>query len=181
MSELKELLERNHQFSTGFNKAELPILPKLRTVILTCADARVDPAILFNLDLGESVVMRNTGGRVTQSIIEEIAALSFMVAKMDGDKPGRFELVIMHHTHCGVQRYADPDFQNILNDNLGIDVSSLAIVDHKQSLLEDIEKLKKSSIIPRHITVSGCIYDVKTGAVEEVFKPTSLEKLEVVI
>lgn len=175
MSNLKTLIDRNTQFVNDFNASELKALPKLRTIVLTCADARVDPAHIFNLQLGESLVMRNTGGRVTQDVIEEIGSIAFMVAKMDGPDPGPFELVIMQHTQCGAERFADPGFQKALMDQVGIDVSSLAIVDHEKSLADDIERLRNAPEIPGHIIVSGCIYDVKDGSVREVIKACTLD------
>jgi carbonic anhydrase len=177
MPNFKSLLERNNQFNQNFNSAGLPVIPKLRTVVLTCADARVDPAHIFKLDLGESVVMRNSGGRVTKEIIEEIATMAFLVAKMDGEKRGPFELIIMQHTHCGVERYADPNFQKALKDHIGIDVSSLSISNHEKSLREDIEQLRIAPEIPGYIIVSGCIYDVENGTVNQVIKPTPLESM----
>lgn len=174
MSNLATLFNRNNQFVADFNASELTPVPKFRTVILTCADSRVDPAHIFKLDLGESLVMRNTGGRVTQDVIEEIAAIAFMVAKMDGPVLGPFELIIMQHTQCGAERFADPDFQKALMEHVGIDVSSLAIVDHEKSLAEDIERLRNAPEIPEHIIVSGCIYDVKDGSVREVIKASTL-------
>ena len=84
MSSTTTLLERNRQFAGDFSAADLPILPKLRTVVLTCGDSRVDPAHILGLKLGDAAVIRNNGGRVTLEVVHEIAALAFMVAKMDG-------------------------------------------------------------------------------------------------
>ena len=100
MKNTQSLINRNQEFSKGFDAANLPIIPKYRSVIICCADARVDPAHILNIKLGESVVIRNTGGRVTQSVIEELTALSFMVAQMDGETPGPFEVIIIQHTQC---------------------------------------------------------------------------------
>lgn len=175
MSNLTTLFSRNREFSDDFKAADLPMIPKLRTVVLTCADARVDPAHIFKLDLGESVVMRNTGGRVTQEVIREIAAMAFVVAKMDGAERGPFELIIMQHTQCAAERFADPKTQLALREHVGVDVSSLAINDHEESLREDIEFLRKAPEIPNYIIVSGCIYDVHNGTVREVVKPAPLE------
>lgn len=174
MSNLTTLFNRNLQFSNDFDAADLPILPKLRTVVLTCADARVDPAHIFKLDLGESVVMRNTGGRVTQEVVREIASMAFIVAKMDGAERGPFELIIMQHTHCAAERFADPNTQLALMKHVGVDVSSLAIADHETSLREDIELLRNAPEIPGYIIVSGSIYDVQNGRVREVIKPAAL-------
>ncbi len=76
MSNTTTLLERNRLFASDFAAADLPILPKLRTVVLTCGDARVDPAHILGLELGDAVVIRNNGGRVTPEVVQEIAALA---------------------------------------------------------------------------------------------------------
>jgi len=168
------LLNRNQQFASNFAAADMPVIPKMRTVIITCGDARVDPAHVLGLELGDAVVIRNNGGRVTQAVVEELAAMSFMVAKMDGDEPGPFEVVIMQHTQCGAERFADPDFQRVLKQQIGVDVSSSAITDHEQSLLEDVERLRNAPEVPGYIVVSGFIYDVQHGSVRQVIAPAAL-------
>lgn len=174
MSSTKTLTQRNHVFANQFAAADLPVLPKLRTVLLACGDARVDPAHVFGLELGDSVVIRNNGGRVTQDVLNEITTLAFMVAKMEGDKPGPFEVVLMQHTKCGAERFADPQFQSMIQQRLGVDVSHSAITDHEQSLRDDVERLRRAQEIPRYVVVSGYLYDVQTGRVREVIAPAAL-------
>lgn len=174
MSNTTTLLERNRQFASDFAAANLPILPKLRTVVLTCTDARVDPAHILGLELGDAGVLRNNGGRVTPEVVHEIAALAFIVAKMDGAEPRPWDLVIMQHTQCGAERFADPDLQRALKEHVGVDVSSVAITDHELSLREDIERLRSAAEVPGHIVVSGFIYDVQHGSVREVIAPAAL-------
>ena len=174
MTSTETLLHRNRQFASGFGAAELPILPKLRSVVLTCGDSRVDPAHILGLELGDSVVIRNNGGRVTQEVIHEIATLAFMVRMMDGDEPGPFELILMQHTQCGAERFADPGFQGALREQLGIDVAPLAICDHEQSLRDDIDRLREAPEVPDYVIVSGLIYDVHKGHVREVVAPAAL-------
>jgi len=174
MTNTTTLINRNQQFASEFNSADLPIIPKLRTVLVTCGDARVDPAYLFGLSLGDSAVIRNNGGRITSEVIEELAAMAFMVAKMDGEKPGPFEVIIIQHTQCGAERFADSEFQKVLKQHVGVDVSLMAISDHEQSIREDIEKLRNAPEIPGYIIVSGFIYDVHNGSVREVFAPNAL-------
>lgn len=169
------LLNRNRQFASEFAASDLPILPKLRTVVLTCGDSRVDPAHILGLELGDAVVIRNNGGRVTPAVIEEIAVLAFIVAQLDGAEPRSFELVIIQHTQCGVERFADPNVQGALKQQVGIDVSSAAISDHEQSLREDFDRLRNAPEAPGHIVVSGYIYDVENGRMREIIAPTSLE------
>jgi len=146
----------------------------MRTVIITSGDSRVDPAHVLGLELGDAVVIRNNGGRVTQAVVEELAAMSFMVAKMDGAEPGPFEVVIIQHTQCGAERFADPDFQKGLKEHVGVDVSSTAISDHEQSLREDVERLRSAPEVPGYIVVSAIIYDVQHGLVREVIAPAAL-------
>lgn len=174
MSSTPTLKARNTQFAKNFSANDLPIVPKLRTVILTCVDARVDPAHVLALELGEAVVIRNNGGRVTVEIINEIATLAFMVGVMDGETPGPFELVIMQHTQCGAERFADKGFQKAIRTKLGIDVSHSAISDHGQSIRDDIERLRNAPEIPNYVVASGFLYDVKSGCVEEIVPPASL-------
>ena len=99
MSSTATLLNRNRKFSTNFSNSDLPILPLLRTVVLTCADARVDPAHVLGLDLGDAVIIRNNGGRVTRSVIEEIATLAFMVKQV---VEARFEEPVRGHEQIAV-------------------------------------------------------------------------------
>lgn len=168
------LMDRNRLFAEGFSDADLPILPKLRTVVLTCVDARVDPAHVLGIDLGDAVVMRNNGGRVTNEALQEIATLTFMVAMLDDDSPGPFEVMIMQHTQCGAERFADPQFQQVIKGKLGIDVAGSAITDHEESLRNDIERLRNAPEVPPHVVVSGFIYDVATGQAREIVPAAAL-------
>ena len=180
MTNTETLLNRNRQFANRFSAADLQILPKLRTVVLTCGDSRVDPAYILGLELGDAAVIRNNGGRVTPAVIEEVAALSFIVAQIDGATPGPFELIVMHHTHCGAERFADPSVQHSLKEYVGIDVSAVAITDHDQSLFEDIDRLRSDRRIPGYIVVSGVLYDVHSGSIREVIAPAPLESVKLI-
>ncbi len=174
MSSTTTLVKRNRRFASDFTAADLPVLPKLRTVVLACGDSRVDPAHVLALELGDAVVIRNNGGRVTQAVADEIAALAFIVARMDGDKLGPFELILMQHTQCGAERFADPGVQGAIKEKLGVDVSEVAITDHDLSLREDVERLRNAPGVPGYIVVSGLLYDVQNGRVREVIAPTPL-------
>lgn len=176
MSSTTLLLDRNRQFASTFAAADLPALPRLRAVVLTCGDQRVDPAHILGLELGEVAVFRNNGGRVTQAVLEDIATIAFMVAKTDGPEPRPWELVLMQHTQCGAERLADPDFRRALKEHIGVDGSSSAISDHEQSLHEDVERLRSAPSVPGYIVVSGLIYDVKTGRARQVIPPAPLRR-----
>ena len=109
MSVQADLLARNRAFTETFDKADLPIMPALNTVLLTCVDARVEPAHVLGLGLGEALVIRNTGGRVTRAVIEEIATLAELVRIMTEGRDPVFNVILMQHTQCGAQRLADPE------------------------------------------------------------------------
>jgi len=170
------LIERNRTFADCFDKADLPILPKLGTLIIACIDARADPTHVLGLELGDAVVIRNNGGRVTRAVIEEIAVLAAMVGKMTQSPPA-FDIVLMQHTQCGAQNFANPEFQATLKEKLGIDVSASAITDQETDLKRDIGRLRNAREIPGTLSVSAVLYDVKTGQVSEIAPPERLDDL----
>lgn len=174
MSVQTDLLTRNAAFAENFDQAELPILPALRTVLLTCADARVDPAHVLGLDLGEALVIRNNGGRVTRAVIEEIAIIAVLVRSLTDGRDADFNVILMQHTQCGAQRLANPEMQALIHSELGIDVSSYAITDQATDLLMDIDRLCQATEVPDTITVSAMLYDVATGAAQEMAAPKTL-------
>ena len=174
MSIQADLIARNQQFAVDFKDGDMPVLPKLRTVLLSCADARVDPAHVLGLDLGEAVVIRNNGGRVTRAVIEEIATLAVMVTAITEGRETGFELILMQHTRCGAQRLADPDLQMMLKNKLGIDVSEHAITDHAEDLLGDIGRLASAQELPDTIAVSAMLYDVADGTAREIASSKTL-------
>ncbi len=176
MSVQSDLISRNRQFADTFDSPDMPILPALRTVLLTCADARVDPAHVLGLDLGDAVVIRNNGGRVTRAVIDEIATLAVLVQRVTEGRETGFNVVLMQHTNCGAQRLSDPDLQALLKERLGIDVSEYAITDPAKDLMADIVRLCDAAQIPDTISVSAMLYDVATGTAREIAPPRTLNE-----
>ena len=171
------LTERNRQFAATFAGADLPVLPKLNTLIVACGDARVDPAHVLGLEPGDAVVIRNNGGRVTGAVTGEIAALAMMVAGMKQGADPSFDIILMQHTQCGAERLADPELQAKMRERLGIDVSDYAITDHREDLKRDLLRLKDTKAIPGYLTVSALLYDTATGVVTEIVSPVTLDVL----
>lgn len=163
MSDLFTLYQRNESFAETFDEGHLPIKPKLATVILTCADARVDPAHFAGLELGDALILRTVGGRVTSRVALEISML-WMLMGLQNPKPS-MELAIIHHTECGMARFADPEVAARVTEKFGSDyvVETYAITDLQESLATDVQRLRDSALVPRELRVSGHIYDVKTG------------------
>ncbi|WP_297767515.1 carbonic anhydrase [uncultured Roseovarius sp.] len=177
MSIQDDLIVRNGRFAETFDKPNMPALPGLRTVLLACADARVDPAHVLGLELGEVIVIRNTGGRVTRSVIEEVATLSVLSNILTEGREQGFNIILMQHTQCGAQRLANPELQATLKDNLGIDVTDYAITDQARDLMVDVGRLAAAREVPDAVTVSAMLYDVATGSAEEIAPMQSLGNL----
>src|SRR5215475_8889121 len=113
MTKMSPLLELNKQFASTYTPGPLGP-PAAQVVIVTCLDHRVDPAITLGLQLGDAVVIRNTGGRVTPAVISDIAFLSFLAGQFFSGQvaaEGLFEVAVVHHTQCGTGFLADPGFR----------------------------------------------------------------------
>lgn len=177
MSVLNEFFDRNRRFAESFNESDVPPLPSLGTLILTCIDARVDPAHVLGLKLGEAVVFRNNGGRVTQAFIDEVGALAMLVAHRTGVDEASFGIVLMQHTQCGAQAFADPAFQARIHEHIGVDVSPSTIVDPNHDLWEDIARLRTAKTLPGSLRVAALLYDVETGGVKEIAPERTLADL----
>ena len=176
MSDLQILLERNQHFAAQY-KGGLKGIPKLATFVLTCSDARIDPAHFLGLELGDALVFRNGGGRVTDDIELELGILWTMAAGMMGENFQGFSLVIIQHTDCGFERLANPEMAAALSNRLNVEpaqIEGMSNVDHAQSIYEDIERLRQSSLVPNKLVVSGHIYNVEDGTLAEVIAPAPL-------
>jgi carbonic anhydrase len=168
MSHLSTLLERNARFEQDRHRP-LPIRPEMNTVVLSCLDARTDPAHFLGLAAGEAVVIRNAGGRVTPAVEQELGVLAAMVRRAWG---AEFEIVLVHHTDCGMERLADPDIRAVVSAASSVDADALALLaisDHDTSLRDDLSRLRASSVVPKGITVTGLRYDPATGRADTRF------------
>ena len=118
------LLKRNAQLSKDLSGKSFTLTPDLHALVLTCADHRVDPAQVLGLELGEAVVLRNPGGRVTPAFISELAVLA-TVAQIEGLETG-FELILMHHTDCGLARLDGPEQRGLMAYYFGVEEDEVA-------------------------------------------------------
>ena len=171
------LLDRNQSFAEQFDAGDLAIRPRMSTIILTCLDARVDPAHFFGLGLGDALVIRNAGGRITPAVLRDLAILGVLAANMPGPSAMQLELVVVHHTDCGMARLANPAIQQQAADRLGLsvdEVAAMAITDPAKSVQDDIERLRQTPGTPDQLVVSGFVYDVKNGTINQVVPPAPL-------
>ena len=158
MSELLALYERNKQSAEHFTSGALGIKPKLNTIILTCLDARVDPAHFFGLQPGEALVMRNGGCRVTGSVERDLAYVWTLISITAGVDVPPLSLALIHHVDCGLERIANLQARKAVSARSGLTLpflDEIAISSHEDAIKYDLERLKRSDVVSNHLTVSG--------------------------
>lgn len=175
MSVTEMLIARNAVRRDQLRERQFKVSPDLRALVLTCADHRVDPAHVLGLDLGEAVVLRNPGGRVTPAFMQNLVVLA-VVAAVEGMDPG-FELILMQHTDCGITRLDSPDYSAMVASYFGLEDAALPTMhlsDPHKAVRAGLETLRANSLMPSTLIVSGIVYDVATGSVEPVFPAAPL-------
>ena len=150
-------------------------MPRFRAMIIGCVDPRVDPAHLLGLGLGEAVVIRNVGGRITPATLQTMGMLGRIAQAEGGPPAGEFHLIVLQHTQCGIARLeGTPD---MLASYFGIGEEGLlakAVTDPHAAVAVDVATLKAIPALPGNWLVSGLVYDVTTGLVEVVVPPAPL-------
>lgn len=177
MNHLDELLERNQRFaieqsSTGKLMPSLPAaMPKVKAIIIGCADMRVDPAHVLGIQPGEAIVLRNIGGRITPGLLEQLGMLG-RIGQVAGQAPaggGEFHLIVLQHTDCGITRLTgDPALLShyfLVEEN---DLEKKAVSDPRTAVADDVAFLHTIPVLPASWLISGLVYDVATGVVETV-------------
>jgi carbonic anhydrase len=185
---LTSITENNKNYTEIFDKGDLASKPSKSIAILTCMDARINPLKLCGLNIGDAHIIRNAGGRVTDDAIRSLI-ISY---KLLGTK----DWFIIQHTDCGLSKINDKEIADLLEidletstlengnwksnknskseagSNYGHKIKWYTFLNLKESILEDLEKIKNHPLIPKNINIYGFIYDVKTGRLEplETFK-----------
>ncbi len=172
MSNLDDLLRNNARFAATDAKERvpaIPFVPNKQVYILTCIDPRVDPAQVFGLELGDAIVARTVGGRVTPAVIQDLAWICYLHETKTPDADW-FEFAVMHHTDCGSGFYADDDLRHGFAAR-GFDdaeLAALAVVDPAATVPVDVARVIATPQVSPLVKVSGYSYDVKTGLVTTV-------------
>jgi carbonic anhydrase len=177
MTHIDELLARNKAFARTDVRdrvPDIPFIPNLQTFVITCIDPRVDPASILGLELGDAIVERNVGGRVTPAVIQDVAWISYLheVKTPDADW---FELAIIQHTDCGSGFFADPELRHGFAER-GFDEMTLAelpVLDPAETVRVDVERLASALSVSPRIKISGYSYDLETGLLTTVVPPKS--------
>jgi carbonic anhydrase len=162
MTATDELLQNAEKYAADFDRGSLPLPPAKHVAIVACMDARLNPYGLLGLNEGDAHVIRNAGGVITDDEIRSLAISQRLL--------GTEEVILIHHTDCGMLTFSDDDFRNDLQKEIGIKPqwAAEAFQDLEEDVRQSIARIKASPFIPRKDAVRGFIYDVSTGALDEV-------------
>ncbi len=161
MSVTDELLEANRTYQEGFD-GPLPLPPARKVAVVACMDARLDPARILGLTEGDAHVIRNAGGVVTDDALRSLAISQRLL--------GTEEIVLVHHTDCGMVTFSDDEFRQGIEADTGIRPTwaAEAVPDAADDVRQGIRRIQASPFVPRKDAVRGFVFDVATGALDEV-------------
>jgi carbonic anhydrase len=162
MSVTDELVANNEAYAAGFDKGDLPMPPARKVAVVACMDARLDPNGILGLSEGDAHVIRNAGGVVTDDEIRSLAISQRLL--------GTEEIILIHHTDCGMLTFSDDEFRRSIQDETGIkpEWAAEAFSDLDEDVRQSIARIKASPFIPRKDGVRGFVYEVETGRLREV-------------
>jgi carbonic anhydrase len=157
-----ELLQNAEQYAARFDQGGLPMPPARRVAVLACMDARLDPNALLGLAEGDAHVIRNAGGVVTDDEIRSLAISQRLL--------GTEEIILIHHTDCGMLTFSDDEFRRQIQQEVGIkpEWAPEAFDDVEEDVRQSIARIRSSPFVPRKEHVRGFVYDVATGSLTEV-------------
>jgi carbonic anhydrase len=162
MAVVEEFLQANERYAATFRKGHLPMPPARKVAVVACMDARLDPARVLGLEEGDAHVIRNAGGRAEDALRSLIISQQLL---------GTREVVIVHHTDCGMMTFTDPQLRQKLRHELDQDteIPFFSFDDLDQSVRDDIGALRRSPLL-LEVPVRGFVYDVKAGRLREVIQ-----------
>ncbi len=162
MSVTDELVANAARYAESFDRGDLPLPPAKRVAVLACMDARLNVYGLLGLEEGDAHVIRNAGGVVTDDEIRSLAISQRLL--------GTTEIVLIHHTDCGMLTFGDDQFRAQVQADTGIkpEWAAEAFDDLDDDVRQSIARIQASPFIPRKDSVRGFVYDVHTGSLREV-------------
>ena len=161
MSVTDDLLANNATYTESF-EGPLPLPPAKKLAVLACMDARLNVYALLGLNEGESHVIRNAGGVVTDDEIRSLAISQRLL--------GTEEIILIHHTDCGMLTFTDDEFKKSIQDETGIkpEWAAESFNDLDEDVRQSVNRIKASPFIPKKDSVRGFVFDVATGKLNEV-------------
>jgi carbonic anhydrase len=162
MTVTDELLANAGTYAANFSKGDLPLPPARKVAVVACMDARLNPYGILGLEEGDAHVIRNAGGVITADQLRSLAISQRLL--------GTEEIILIHHTDCGMLTFTDDGFKNDVQADTGIKPSwaAEAFSDLDEDVKQSIRRINADPFIPRKDSVRGFVYDVKTGRLREV-------------
>jgi carbonic anhydrase len=162
VSATDDLLANNEQYAASFDQADLPLPPGKKVAVVACMDARLNVYGALGLREGDAHVIRNAGGVVTDDEIRSLAISQRLL--------GTEEIILIHHTDCGMLTFTDDDFRSSIEQDTGIkpEWAAEAFSDLDGDVRQSIARIKASPFIPRKDSVRGFVYEVESGRLREV-------------
>jgi len=162
MSVTDELIRNNENYARSFKKGDLAMPPSRRVAVLACMDARLDTHKILGLEEGEAHVIRNAGGVATDDAIRSLVISQRLL--------GTQEIILIHHTDCGMLTFKDDDVKGKIESEVGIRPAFAleAFASPESDVLQSIARIQASPFIPNKSSVRGFVYDVKTGRLNEI-------------
>jgi len=162
MTATDDLLRNNEAYAASFDKGDLPTPPSKKTAVIACMDARLDVHAILGLDIGEAHVIRNAGGVVSEDAIRSLAISQRLL--------GTEEIILLHHTECGMLSFTDGEFHQQIQRDTGIKPSwsPESFTDLDADVRSSMGRIRTSPFLPHTGSVRGFVYDVKTGRLREV-------------
>ena len=162
MSTTDELVRNAERYADGFDKGDLPLPPALKVAVVACMDARVMPSYILGINEGDAHVIRNAGGVITEDEIRSLAISQRLL--------GTEEIILIHHTDCGMLTFTDDDFREQIEQDTGVKPqwAPESFKDLEQDVRQSIARIKSSPFIPHTDSVRGFVYEVETGRLREV-------------
>jgi len=162
MSVTDELLQNNARYAEAFDKGDLRIPPAKRVAVVACMDARLHVSRLLGLQEGDAHIIRNAGGVVTDDEIRSLAISQRLL--------GTNEIILIHHTGCGMLTFKDDEFRGQIEKETGIrpEWAAEAFADLDEDVRQNIARIKASPFLPHKDSVRGFVYEVETGRLREV-------------
>ena len=162
MTVTDELLRNAEQYAAGFDKGELPLPPAKQVAVVACMDARLIPTKVLGLEEGDAHVIRNAGGVVTDDEIRSLAISQRLL--------GTQEIILIHHTDCGMLTFTDDEFKRSVQDDTGIkpEWAAEAFDDLDVDVRQSIARIQASPFIPNKDSIRGFVYEVAPRPLREV-------------
>ena len=163
MAVREEIVQANERYRSGFDKGALPMPPGRKFAVVTCMDARLDPAGFLGLEEGDAHVIRNAGGLVTDDALRSLVISHWLL--------GTQQAFVIAHTDCGMRTFTNDVLRGKLAEEAGADAGAIDFLpfpDTEESVRSSVRRIRESELLPESFSAEGFVYDVHTGDLKAV-------------